>query len=444
MQSRSALSIVATAVLGLAPVVPAPAVAEISKVTVNSTQDIGPFHGKSYRQVEATLEGKASGGEYSVPVTMAFPTNPADASGVAVVDVVNTVTIGKEQWVIGGRVLPVARIHMGDDFLFGAGRSYIAPLWDKTAVEALKTGSIAAPADGYTIIADAAELARNAAKYMPDGPPAATTTIAYGFSQSGSVLRGWHADRYNTRSGRPVFEGSILGGDGGACRDLVAQKRKACPGVVADGGKVMVFATETDVETGGFADRGEGSDYRVIEVAGVSHIPASAADFRQHGLPEQNPVDFGPALRAALVNMEGWIKGAEPPANALIELSDDSARNVQGMPFREAKRDADGNALGGLRLPHLPTTLANGEHVGAPVGSYNGLAWKHENGNFFFLISGSFESFPATKLQTLYPSQEAYVRSVAAAADELVRLRQILPEDAQAYVQTAQAKGLTR
>jgi hypothetical protein len=97
-----------------------------------------------------------------------------------------------------------------------------------------------------------------------------------------------------------------------------------------------------------------------------------------------------------------------------------------------------------LRLPHLPRTLEDGSPAGASVGSNNGLAWKHESGNFFFFISGTFEPFSAEKLRTLYPSHEAYVRSVAAAAKELVRLRQILPEDAQAYVDAAQANDVAR
>ena len=44
-------------------------------------------------------------------------------------------------------------------------------------------------------------------------------------------------------------------------------------------------------------------------------------------------------------------------------------------------------------------------------------------------------------LRTLYPSHATYVTSVTAAADELVRLRHILAEDARRYVEAAQAKN---
>jgi hypothetical protein len=287
MPFRTAQSLAAGVALSLALVVPSPGRAEITKITVTSAKDIGPFGGKAYREVEAMMEGKAPGGPYAVPVTLAFPKSPADHSGVAVVDIVNTATIGRAQWVIGGRALPLTRIHMGDAFLFGGGRSYVALIWDKAAVEALKTGSIAAPADGYTIIGDAGELARNSARYMPDGPPPVKTVIAYGFSQTGELLRGWHADKYNTRSGRSIFDGSLVGGAGGSCRDLIVQKGKRCPGAVADGGKVIVFATETDVESGGFEERANRPGYRVIEVAGVSHIPPARRIFASPECPSR-------------------------------------------------------------------------------------------------------------------------------------------------------------
>ena len=113
---------------------------------------------------------------------------------------------------------------------------------------------------------------------------------------------------------------------------------------------------ETDAEWGGYAERGEHPDYRVVEIAGVSHIPVSAADFRSHGMPEQNPVGFEPVFRAALVNLQEWLNGRDdPPLSVAIELSDAPPRDFDGAPIRSAARDADGNAKGGVRLPHMPS-----------------------------------------------------------------------------------------
>lgn len=177
---------------------PVPAGAEIKELTLLAVRDIGPFRGKAYRELEARMEGSAPGGAYAVPVTLAFPKQPSDHNGFAVVDVVNTVTIGKEQFVLGGRPFPLARIHMGEDFLFGGGNAYVAVIWDMSAVEALGNGTIVAPADGYTVLRDAAALARNPAALLPAeaGTPALSgKVVAYGYSQTGGLLRNWYAER---------------------------------------------------------------------------------------------------------------------------------------------------------------------------------------------------------------------------------------------------------
>jgi hypothetical protein len=85
----------------------------------------------------------------------------------------------------------------------------------------------------------------------------------------------------------------------------------------------------------------------------------------------------------------------------------------------------------------MPTTLADGKQAGAPLGSYTGIAWDHENSNIFFMISGTFSPFPPDKIKALYPDHEAYVAAVTAAAQDLAAKRHILPEDADAYIAAA-------
>src|SRR5689334_18469686 len=96
----SAFAFGALPILGVAT--PLPARAEITGLTVQSAKDIGPFRGKPYRKVEAQLKGTAPGGDYSVPVTLAFPKQASDHNGFAIVDVFNTVTIGDKKWFPGG------------------------------------------------------------------------------------------------------------------------------------------------------------------------------------------------------------------------------------------------------------------------------------------------------------------------------------------------------
>ncbi len=430
--------------LGLLSAIPlatsGPAVAEIKKIAITSSSDIGPFRGKSYREVQATMEGVAPGGVYSVPTVLAYPKVAADHNGFAVVDIVNTVTIGKEQFVLGGKPLALARSHMGDKFLFGRGNAYVGVIWDKTAVEALGNGTIATLADGYTILRDAAALARNPAEYLSADAgfaPVASKIVAYGYSQTGGLLRSWYFDHLNSQGGTTTFDGAVIGGAGGACYDLQRSEWKGCGGSLADGGKVISILPETDVEWGGDAERGDHPDYRVLEIAGVSHIPASAADFRSHGMPEQNPAGFEPVVRAALVNLEEWLNGREPPPSAAMELSDSPPRMFDGAPVRSAARDADGNAKGGVRLPHMATILSDGTKAGAPLGHYTGFAWDYEKSNFFFTLGGTFTPFPEEKLRALYPTHDAYVSAVSLAAKDLAANRYILQEDADAYVQAA-------
>jgi hypothetical protein len=162
---------------------------------------------------------------------------------------------------------------LGDDFLFGRGNAYVGVIWDKTAVEALGNGTIATAADGYTILRDAVTVARNPSKYLPaeaGTAPASGNIIAYGYSQTGGLLRGWYFDHLNKETGTPAFNGGLVGGAAGRCRDLYKMASKTCGGALADGGKVIDLLTETDVEWGGDAERGVNADSRVIE--GVTRL----------------------------------------------------------------------------------------------------------------------------------------------------------------------------
>jgi hypothetical protein len=106
--------------------------ADITGLVVDSTKDIGPFRGKPYREIEAHLNGAAPGGAYSVPVTLAFPKQASDHNRFAIVDIDNTVTIGNDKFVLGGRPVPGARDRLGEDFLFGAGHAHVSVIWRRS------------------------------------------------------------------------------------------------------------------------------------------------------------------------------------------------------------------------------------------------------------------------------------------------------------------------
>ncbi len=150
---------------------------------------------------------------------------------------------------------------------------------------------------------------------------------------------------------------------------------------------------------------------------------------------------FEPVFRAALSNLEDWLNGREPPPSVAIDLADAPLRYFDGEPVWSAARNSDGNATGGVRLPHMATVLEDGTKVGAPLGHYTGFAWDYEKSNFFFTISGTFAPFSEEKIRSLYATHDAYVSAVSLAVEDLVAKRYILQEDADAYIKAATEFG---
>jgi Alpha/beta hydrolase domain len=96
---------------------------------------------------------------------------------------------------------------------------------------------------------------------------------------------------------------------------------RVCADGLADRGKVVWLATESDAQWSGGTERGDNPGHRTVEIAGVSHIPVFLGDFRTYGHPTQNPVSYQSVFRAALVNLEEWLDGKESPPSVAIELS---------------------------------------------------------------------------------------------------------------------------
>jgi hypothetical protein len=412
--------------------------AAVTSVSVVSSTQLGKFGHRSYREVQIRMLGTAPGGAYDVPVTLAFPEKNKDYSGVALVDVINTAfVIGPLPAPLTNVPVPLARVMMGDEYLFGSGHVYVGVEWDERTVEFRGVGTIGAGGDAWTILRDAAALARNPVQVPSSGRPGGVSrVIAYGFSQTGALLRGFYHSHQNSVGGL-AFDGALYGGARGGCNEPPLA-RFICTGTFTDGGKVIAFSTETDAQSSGFVERGETSDYRMYELAGVAHIPKAVFAFVD--APDQNPILVGPAARAALRNLIAWMDGTEPPASNYIELEPEESI-VFGTPFRHAVRDADGNAVGGLRLPHMTATDSSGE-VGAPLGMYEGVDFAQSN--VFLWFGGHFTPFDQTRLDALYPTHGRYVERVAKAAYRLVQRRELLQEDAKQYIREATRSTIGR
>jgi hypothetical protein len=232
--------------------------------------------------------------------------------------------------------------------------------------------------------------------------------------------------------------------------------------------------------------KNEPANVRSYFIASLPHGPARGKGICQQN---RNPLGPGVVLRALLVDMDQWVTaGVEPPRSRVPHVSDGTLvapmpQSTQGFPkitgvtyngrmhtgdlfdygpdFDKGiitswpprlvgtpypalvpKTDADGNDVAGIRIPE----------VAVPVATYTGWALRANpaGGDDGCDAAGQMIDFAKTKadrmatgdprlsLEERYPTHDAYVNAVSAAANALARDRLLLPEDVEAYVKKAQ------
>ncbi len=220
---------------------------------------------------------------------------------------------------------------------------------------------------------------------------------------------------------------------------------------------------------------------RVYLIAGTQHgghfgsgmAPGPCANPR-------NPHSAGPPLRALMLALDKWVSSNEaPPPSMMPRIADGTlvepaATGFPAVPgaavaksgneiapygdwvapradkakaYRPlvAKVDADGNETAGIRTPD----------IAVPLGSYTGWNLYKEPFSAGALCDrdGSFLAFARTKaereakgdprpsLEERYGTHQNYLMGVEGAAQELVRARLLLAEDAALYVAAAKARN---
>ena len=222
----------------------------------------------------------------------------------------------------------------------------------------------------------------------------------------------------------------------------------------------------------GREDAEDAPNVRVFMFAGTRHGAGSFPPADSGGQFKENTNDYRWGQRGLLAALDAWVRqGTPPPESRHPRLSDLTlvARedlkfppipgvqwptNVPGgyrgdlpgpysaLPFLVSKVDADGNDLGGIRLPEQAVPLATltgwqfrSERIGAP--------------NTLIAMAGAFIPFPATRAQRertgdprqsiteRYGTRADYVKKIQESAQRLAQERYILKDDVPTIVQEA-------
>jgi hypothetical protein len=388
---------------------------------------------------------------YETRIVVRRPTNPQRFAGAVVVDWQN-VTAGHDidtEW--GG----------AGDFFVRHGWVWVGASVQRVGVNGATTGATAklglkqwsptryGPLDltnGGTVLDDSQsyDVYTQIARLVKQGPSSGLNPFAGlhvrdvyagGVSQSATFLIRY----YNAvQAAAGVYDGFLVGLGGGAPRADV-------------GTKLMKVYTETDVLGSQAALRvPDSATIRTWEVAGGSHVPASAVspnptDFRatlggiqtrEYGPappvdcrnPGPSDVEVWAVFHAGYAALDRWVTEGVPPATAdPIEVSS------LGPPVTIV-RDADGIALGGIRLPKVTVPVALDNGVNGPANLTNPLS-------VFCVLYGTHAPFDAAKLASLYPTHGSYVSKVTMAVNDLVDHRFLLREDAQTLRTDASHSG---
>ncbi len=255
---------------------------------------------------------------------------------------------------------------------------------------------------------------------------------------------------------------------------------KTCPKIIEIdseyefyGSRASLLVTDTKGAAATLPD-----NVRAFMMAGSPHINAfNAVSTRNSSCKmASSPVFYGPVARALLLDLDDWMTGkAPPPASRYPNLADGTLvapKDVYPaglpLPYRQQylhaylvqqgqgepqikgeypvllpKAGADGNALGGVRMPIVDAPRAT--YVGwNPIVGFDGPQDLCDHAASMVPFAKTKAERIAAKdprlsLEELYPTPTTYIAAVQQSAIKLVQDRLLLRRDAEAMVKTADA-----
>ncbi len=440
--------------------------------------------------------------EYSAKISLMFPKSPKNGNGTLLVDIPNRGRVYAQALYNSPRdeAFQSGTTEVGTGFLQDHGFAIAEVQWElgqgadlPTFIDSSEQKHFVEGA-GFAIVRDAADFLRNAtADAGGTANPlhgAIKHALASGKSQSGRFLKTFLYNGFNMAEGRRVFDGLhvFVSGAGmlpimqsgtgpqSSATDAPDFAHPEFPGVhdgvltigdiikrVKERGEkpplMLMISSTTDFYSlraslgrtggdGGTSDLPLPPNVRMYDIAGASHAisPNAKCD-----LPPAT-LDWSPVSRATLLHLDDWVtKGTEPPPNRLMPLEPavDNATvlrapsNLPKAVIQIPKRDADGNALGGVRLPDMQVPLGVNARQNSPL-------------SFTCMLVGAYVAFPRTVADAeakhdshrpvleRYKTRNEYVNLIRNAARDLEHDGFLLPDDAAIIIQSAAENPLWR
>ena len=334
---------------------------------------------------------------------------------------------------------------------------------------------------GFDIVGDVARAARAGLVPALSGGCRPRRIHLSGWSATGSFCRaflgdGFH-DRHRREDGAPPFDGYLIGISSGgavaggypqlsegAARPPVGDSRRTIAGYDVP---VVELLSELESETQGPCLRPDADAlddrYRLYQVAGTSHDSfgprralTNQTQYRERGFEvparrTNEPLSDAPGqvvAHAAYALLDRWARdGAEwaPPRAPRFELTDEPPDHANPTgEARALRRDAFGNAVGGIRTPWIEAPLATYVPSSTPAPGMRPSRWAPPGADptHIAALTGSARPFSERVVRELYASREDYVRRYAAACDRLVEEGLLLTEDAAELVADARERPL--
>jgi len=266
----------------------------------------------------------------------------------------------------------------------------------------------------YDIFAQGMQAVKHPQGTSPLGSLKAQRVIAIGASQSAARL-GIYINSLHKQLGAPVDAYLVFIGGAKIREDIPVP--------------VMKILSETDAIGQVPSRQPDTKKFVEWEVTGASHAGRhlslnSGSLNRRDGIVREAPVCEHPmyprtpidnVLGASYDLIDKWIKtGAAPPTAPKAEVFSKQGE-IPGRPGEPAqigtvwdyKRDARGNALGGIRLAEFDVATS--------------LSTRENSGNTFCRLYGRYEPFSDDVINQMYPTHAAYVAAVNKVTDANVK-----------------------